>query len=169
MPCPREKILTSMLKLKMKTTVKSFSGTIEIWNRYLEEMLNHANQVATNDFRPLEKIYSNHLFEQYLYYQAKERVQYKKEFDFQFSHFTHKEITLLNDMLIDSRHVYSQHKLDLRKTRQNIHVTLKPNVELKSQKPSKIPLHLEETIMNFPTQLRDAYVIGEMEKDDKMR
>ena len=38
---------------------------------------------------------------------------------------------LLIDMLVDARDVYSQHKFDVGKARQNFHVTLKPNVELK--------------------------------------
>ena len=52
---------------------------------------------------------------------------------------------LLIDMLVDARNVYSQHKFDVGKTRQNFHVTLKPNVELKRQRPSKFPLHLKKS------------------------
>ena len=57
-------------------------------------------------------------------------------------------MTLLIDILIDSRNVYSQHKFGVGKTRQNFHVTLKPNVELKKQRPSKEPLHLKEKLEN---------------------
>ena len=51
------------------------------------------------------KDYSIQLIEQYLQYQPKELVQYVKEFDFQFSDNTDEEITLLIDMLIDSKDV----------------------------------------------------------------
>ena len=44
-------------------------------------------------------------------------------------------------MLVDARDVYSQPKFDVGKTRHNFPVTLKPNVELKQQRPSKVPLH----------------------------
>ena len=91
-----------------------------------------------------EKDYNNQLIEHYLQYQPKELVQYVKGFDFQFSDITDEEMTLLIDMLIDSRDIYSQHKFDVDKTRQKFHVTLKPNVELKRQRPSKVPLHLKE-------------------------
>ena len=42
-------------------------------------------------------------------------------------------MTLLIGMLINSKHVYFLHKFDVGKTRQNVHVTLKSNVELKRQ------------------------------------
>ena len=88
--------------------------------------------------------YDIQLIEHYLQNQSKELLQYVKEFDIQFSYITDEEMTLLIGMLIDSRDVYSQHKYDVGKTRQKFHVTLKPNVELKRQRPSKVPLHLNE-------------------------
>ena len=75
---------------------------------------------------------------------------------------------LLIDMLVDARDVYSQHKFDVGKTRQNLYVTLKPNVELKRQRPSKVPLHLKEKLEKLLTQLKDADIIPEMGDDDEM-
>ena len=75
---------------------------------------------------------------------------------------------LLIDMLVDARHVYSQHIFDVGKTRQKFHVTLKPNVELKRQRPSKVPLHLKEKLEKLLTQLKNADIIREMGDDDKM-
>ena len=57
------------------------------------------------------------------------------------------------DMLIDSKDVYSLHKFDVGKTRQIFHVTLKPNVELKRQGASKVPLHLKDKLEKLLTQL----------------
>ena len=91
-----------------------------------------------------------------------------KEFDFQFSDITYGEMTLLFDMLIDSRDIYSQHKFDVGKTRQKFHVKLKPNGELKRQRPSKVPLHLKEKQEKLLTQLKDADVIRDMGDDDEM-
>ena len=108
------------------------------------------------------------LIEFYLQYQPKELVDYIKEFNFQYSDISDEEMTLLIDMLIDSRDVYSQHKFDVRKTRQNFHVTLKPNVELKKQRPSKVPPHLKEKLEKLLTQLKDADIKREMEDDDEM-
>ena len=106
---------------------------INIWKRTSLETPNLANRRVMNKFPP----FGDQLIEHYLQYQPKELVQYVKEFDFQCSDNTDEEMTLLIDMLIDSRDVYSQHKFDVGKTRQKFHVTLKPNVELKRQRPSK--------------------------------
>ena len=115
-----------------------------------------------------EKDLNNRFIEYYLQYQPKELVDYTKEFDFQYSDITDEEMTLLIDMLLDSRDVYSQHKFDVGKTRQNFHVTLKPKAELKRQRPSKVPLHLKEKLEKLLTQLKDADIIREMGDDDEM-
>ena len=115
-----------------------------------------------------EKDYNIQLIEHYLQYQPKKLVQYAKEFDFQHSDITDEEMTLLIDMLNDSRDVYSQHKFDVGETRQNFHVTLKPNVELKRQRPSKVPLHLRENLEKHLTHFKDADIIREMGDDDEM-
>ena len=115
-----------------------------------------------------EQDYKDHLIEHYLQYQQKELVQYVKEFDFQFSDISDEEMTLLFDMFIDSRDVYSQHKFDVGKTRQKFHVTIKLNVELKRQRPSKVPLHLKEKLEKLLTQLKESDLIREMGDDDEM-
>ena len=73
---------------------------------------------------------------------------------------------LLIDMLVDARDVYSQHKFHVGKTRQNFHVKLKPNVELKQQRLSKVPLHLKEKLEELLTQTKYADVILEMGDDE---
>ena len=70
-------------------------------------------------------------------------------------------------MLIESKDVYSLHKLDVGRTRQNFHVTLKPNVELKRQRANKVPVHLKDKLENLLTQLKDADIIREMGDDDE--
>ena len=77
-------------------------------------------------------------------------------------------MVLLNNMLVDARDVYSQHKFDVGKTRQSFHVKLKPNNELKQQTPSKVPLHLEEKLEKLLTQLKGAGIIRKMGDDDEM-
>ena len=72
--------------------------------------------------RPKEE--NEALIEHYLQYQPRELIDYVKQFDFQYSDITDNEMTLLIDMLIDSKDVYSLHKFDVGKTRQKFHVTL---------------------------------------------
>ena len=86
-----------------------------------------------------EKDHNVRLIDHYLQYQPKDLINYVKQFKFQYSDITDEEMILLIDMLIDARDVYSQHSFDVAKTRQKFHVTLRPNVELKQHRPSKIP------------------------------
>ena len=54
------------------------------------------------------------------------------------------------------------------KTRQKFHVTLKPNVQLKRQRPTKVRLHLKKKLVKLLTQLKDADIIRELADDDEM-
>ena len=116
--------------------------------------------------RPKEQ--NEALIEHYLQYQPKQLIDYVEQFDFQYSDMTDNEMTLLIDLLIDSENVYSLHKFDVGKTRQKFHVTLKPNVELKRQRASKVPLHLKDKLEKLLTQLKDGDIIREMGVDDEM-
>ena len=116
--------------------------------------------------RPKEE--NEALIELYLQYQPKELNDYVKQFDFQYSDITDNEMTLLVDMLIDSKDVYSLHKFDVGKTRQKFQVTLKPNVELKRQRAIKMPLHLKDKLEKLLTQIKDADIIREMGDDDEV-
>ena len=64
--------------------------------------------------RPKEQ--NEALMEHYLQYQPKKLIDYFKQFDFQNSDETDYQMTLLIDMLIDSKVVYSLHKFDVGKT-----------------------------------------------------
>ena len=114
------------------------------------------------------KEHNENLIEHYLQYHPKELTDYVKQFDFQYSDITHNEMTLFFDMLIDSKDVYSLHKFDVGMTRQKIHVTLKPNVELKHQRASKVPLHLKDKLEKLLTQLKDADIFREIGDNDEM-
>ena len=115
-----------------------------------------------------EKDHNTRLIDHYLEHQPKEQINYVKEFDFQYSDVTGEEMVLLINMLIDARDVYSEHKFDAGKTRPKFPVTLKPNVELKRQRPSKVPLHLKEKLEDLLTHLKDADIIREIGDDDEM-
>ena len=92
--------------------------------------------------RPKEQ--NEALIGHYPQYQPEELVEYIKQLGLQYSDITDNEMTLLIDMLIEQKSVYSLHKFDVGKTRKKFHVTLKPNVELKRQRTSEVPLHLKD-------------------------
>ena len=71
-------------------------------------------------------------------------------------------------MLVDARDVYSQYIFDVSKTRRKLYVTMKPNIELKRQRHSKVPLHLKEKLAKLLTQLKDSDIFREMVDDDEM-
>ena len=133
--------------------------------------LSPVNQTATNNFpfdarKKKTKLLSSIFFS--IRKLIKELIDYVKKFDFQYSDITDNEMTLLIDMLIDSKYVYSLHNFDVGKTRQKFHVTLQPNVELKRQRASKVPLQLKDKLEKLPTQLKDADSIREMGDDDEL-
>ena len=111
-----------------------------------------------------EKDHNNRLIDHYLQYPPKELINYV--FDFQYSDITDEEMILLIDMLVNARDVYSQHMFDVEKTRQRFHVTLKPNVEQKRQRPRKVPDTWKKR-EKLLTQLKDADIIREMIDDDE--
>ena len=115
-----------------------------------------------------EKNHNNRLIDHYLQNQPKELINYVREFHFQFSDITDKEMILLVDRLLNARDVYFPHKFNVGKTRQNFHVTLKPNVELKQQRTIKVPLHLREKLEKLLTQLKDTDIFREMGDDYKL-
>ena len=115
-----------------------------------------------------EKDLNNRFIDHFLQYQPKELINYVKEINFRYSDITDEEMILLIDMLVDARDVYSQHNFDVGKTRQSFHVTLRPNIEVKRKRPSKVPLHLKKKVEKLLTQLKDADIIGEMGDDDEM-
>ena len=110
-----------------------------------KEVQNIVGQQPMKTFLPFgDKAYNILIFQHYLQYQQEELAQYGKEIDFQFSNVTDEELTLHIDMRIDSWCAYSQHQFDVGKTRQNFHASLKPNVELKQQRPIELPLLLKK-------------------------
>ena len=124
--------------------MKNFIFMKKIWNWIFRKFQNLANHHVMNSFLYYaKKNLNNRLIEHYFQYRPKDLVDYIKEFDFQYSDITDEEMTLLVDMLLNSRVVYFRHKFDVGKTRQNFHVTLKSKGELKRQRPSKVPLHLK--------------------------
>ena len=116
--------------------------------------------------RPKEQ--NEALIEHYLQNQPKELIHYVKQFNFQYSDITDNEMILLIDMLIDSKDVCSLQKFDVGKTRQKFHIILKPKLELKRERASKVPLHLKDKIEKLLTQLNDADIIRQMGDDDEM-
>ena len=111
---------------------------------------------------------NNDLIDYYLQYQPQELKDFIKQFDFQYTDLEDEELVMLIDLIIDSRDVYSQHKFEIRQTKQKFHVTPKPNSELRKQRPSKVPLHLKEKLEKLLGQLQETGIIREKGDDDEL-
>ena len=108
------------------------------------------------------------LIDYYLQYQSKDNINLIKQFDFRYTDLEDEELVNLIDMIIDSRDVYSQHKFEIGHTKHKFHVTLKPNSDLRKQRPSKCPLHLKDKLEKLLGQLQDSGIIREMGDDDEL-
>ena len=108
------------------------------------------------------------LIDYQLQYQSETIKNLIKQFDFRYTDLEDEELVTLIDMIIDSRDVYSQHKVDNGQTKQKFHVTLKPNSELRKQRPSKCPLHLKDKLEKLLGQLKDSGIIRKMGDDDEL-
>ena len=108
------------------------------------------------------------LIDYYLQYQPEDIQNLIKQFDFRYTDLEDKELVTLIDMIIDSRDICSQHKFDIGRTKQKVYVTLKPNSELRKQRPSKCPLHLKDKLEKLLGQLQDSGIIREMGDDDEL-
>ena len=128
-----------------------------------------SGQPACDDQFPVLRLKEKNeaLIEQYLQNQPKELIENVKQFDFQYSDKVDNQMIFLIDMLVDSKDVYSLHKFHVGETQRKFHVTLKPNVELKRQRASIVPLHLKDKLEKLLTQLKDADIIREMGYDDE--
>ena len=104
----------------------------------------------------------------YLQFQPQEITDFIKQFDFRYTELEDEELVLLIDMIINSRDVYSQHKFDIRQTKQKFHVTLKHNSELYKQRPSKVPFHLKDPLEKILGKLQKTRIIREMGDDDEL-
>ena len=104
----------------------------------------------------------------YLQNQSQDIKNVIKPFDFRYTDLEDEEPLTLIDMTIESRNVYSQHKVDIDQTKQKCNVTLKPNSELRKQRPSKCPFHLKEKLEKLLRQLQDSGIIQEKGDDDEL-
>ena len=71
-------------------------------------------------------------------------------------------------MILYSRDVYSQHKVNIGQTKQNFHVTVKPISEIRKQRPTKFLLHLKNKLEQLLGQIQDSGNLREMGDHDEL-
>ena len=100
-------------------------------------------------------------------YSAEEQALLNK-FDLTKTDLTTDEKLELFEEIIKNKDVYSHHKYDIVKIDQKCHIRLKPNAELKKQRPSNVPLHYRDKLADLLEKLEKADIIKNMGSDDDL-
>ena len=111
---------------------------------------------------------NDNLIGYYFQYQSQDIKNLINQFGFRYTDLEDEELVTLIDIIMDSRDVNSQHKFDIGQTKQKFHVTLKPNSELRKQRPSKRFLHLKDKLEKLLGQLQGSGIVREMGDDDEL-
>ena len=88
-----------------------------------------------------------------------------KNFDVSESDITDSDLRHLLNTLIENNDVFSKFTYDVGNITQEFHVKLKKDVELRKQRPSKVPFHLRDRLGILLHELQRAGIIREMESD----
>ena len=75
-----------------------------------------------------------------------ENLKFINKFNFQFSDLTDTEYITLCNMLLKYKTCYATHKNDVGKISKPFRIRLKPNAQLMTQRPSKVPIHYRDKL-----------------------
>ena len=75
-----------------------------------------------------------------------ENLRFINKFNFQFSDLTDAENVTLCNLLLKYKTCYGTHKNDVGKSATPFRIRLKPNAQLFTQRPSKVPIHYRDKL-----------------------
>ena len=75
-----------------------------------------------------------------------ENLKFNNKLNFQFSDLTDTEYITLCNMLLKFKTCYATHKNDVGKISTPFRIRPKPNAQLMTQRPSKVPIHYETNL-----------------------
>ena len=75
-----------------------------------------------------------------------ENLKFINKYNFQFSDLTDTEYITLCNMLLKYKTCYATHKNDVGKISTPFRIRLKPNAQLMTQRPSKVPIHYRDKL-----------------------
>ena len=99
---------------------------------------------------------------------SKSDREFLKKFDFSQSDINDAQLLDLMKLLARDNDVYSQHKYEVGKIQQKLHVKLLPNSNLTKQRPSRVPLHHQEKLEIWLERLCKSGIIRELGDDTEM-
>ena len=91
-----------------------------------------------------------------------ENLKFINKFNFQFSDLTDTEYITLCNMLLKYKTCYATHKNDVGKISTPFRIRLKPNAQLITQRPSKVPLHYRDKLNVLLKELEKYNIIKQI-------
>ena len=91
-----------------------------------------------------------------------ENLKFFKKFNFQFSDLTDTEYITLCNMLLKYKTCYATRKNDVGKISTPFRVRLKPNAQLMTQRPSKVPIHYRDKLNILLKELEKYNIIKQI-------
>ena len=91
-----------------------------------------------------------------------ENLKFINKFNFQFSDLTDTEYVILCNLLLKYKTCYATHKNDVGKIATPFRIRLKPNAQLITQRPSKVPIHYRDKLYNLLKDLEKHNIIKQI-------
>ena len=91
-----------------------------------------------------------------------ENLKFINKFNFQFSDLTDSEYITLCNMLLKYKTCYATHKNDVGKISTPFRIRLKPNAQLMTQRPSKVPIHYRDKLNALLKELEKYNIIKQI-------
>ena len=91
-----------------------------------------------------------------------DNLKFINKFTFQFSDLTDTEYITLCNMLLKYKTCYAIHKNDVGKISTPFRIRLKPNAQLMTQRPSKVPIHYRDKLNTLLKELEKYNIIKQI-------
>ena len=91
-----------------------------------------------------------------------ENLKFINKFNFQFSDLTDTEYITLCNLLLKYKTCYATHKNDVGKIATPFRIRLKPNAQLLTQRPSKVPIHYRDKLNTLLKNLEKHNIIKQI-------
>ena len=91
-----------------------------------------------------------------------ENLKFNNKVNFQFSNLTDTEYITICNMLLKYKTCYATHKNDVGKISTPFRIRLKPNAQLMTQRPSKVPIHYRDKLNALLKELEKYNIIKQM-------
>ena len=93
---------------------------------------------------------------------SQENLKFINKFNFQFSDLTDTEYITLCNLLLKHKTCYATHKNDVGKIATPFRIRLKPNAQLLTQRPSKVPIHYRDKLNTLLKDLEKHNIIKQI-------